>query len=264
MFQHFFGLVRGVGGGSSRANAIQFAQLVKLLSLYSLVKPPRGSNVSGAEMLDSLLKCNDEVAMQSVDERKKLLEEQLDKIIDDGEHMDFIPYVLCGQDYIDSSDDLNSFAVCYIAGYVARKARTYCRDCPECRESLTSQEEGEHTRLIELKSKGYLLYPSPSLENLVQCLEKSVQSVVTNHKMCAAYVFLLTEEVMKTGISSFIGCQNLEHQKNLTKRVVKFFLLTRMHFLCKTECQANERARKLEKLAKLAKPCTSNKRQVIT
>lgn len=251
--QHFFGLVRGCGGASNHPTSVQFAQLVKLLSLYSLVKPPKGSNVSGSEMLDSLLKSTDTLAT-TIDQRKAALEKQLDKILDDGEYTCLIPDLLHDHDFLKAPAELNRFVISYVSGYVARKAMLWCNNCDRCIASLTSDEPGANTRFIELKLRGYLLYPSDKLEKLVTLLETSVQTAVANYEMCGDYVFYLVDEVMKTKLGDLrLGCEDLEHQKTLTKRVMKFFLITRMHFLCRTLSQSvkSDKPQMYNKYAKL-------------
>ncbi|KAF4524585.1 hypothetical protein B566_EDAN008540 [Ephemera danica] len=64
--EHFFGLVRGIGGCSTHPDPIKFAQLVRLLSLYSLVKPPRGSNITGGDMLNSFLTCDNKAETRKI------------------------------------------------------------------------------------------------------------------------------------------------------------------------------------------------------
>ncbi|KAF4527859.1 hypothetical protein B566_EDAN017014, partial [Ephemera danica] len=64
--EHFFGLVRGIGGCSTHPDPIKFAQLVRLLSLYSLVKPPRDSNITGGDMLNSFLTCDNKAETRKI------------------------------------------------------------------------------------------------------------------------------------------------------------------------------------------------------
>lgn len=78
--QAFFGMVRGAGGGSTHPESTQFIQIFRLLSLYSLVKPPKGSNVSGADMLQSLLNVKDLHTLTKLN-RKQKFEEAIDEIM---------------------------------------------------------------------------------------------------------------------------------------------------------------------------------------
>lgn len=115
-------MVRGVGGSCTHPDSVQFVQLVRLLSLCSLVKPPKGSNISGADLLDSLVKVKD-VKSDGQQTRQKLLDDQLDKLLDGVEEMHYIPDVLEDHNYWLNGDQINQYAMNYISGYIARKAQ---------------------------------------------------------------------------------------------------------------------------------------------
>jgi len=59
--------------------------MFRLLSTYSLVKPSLGSNISGGEMLETLLNIED---ISDSKERKEKLENALDVILDKGEYQE--------------------------------------------------------------------------------------------------------------------------------------------------------------------------------
>ncbi|KAJ1522466.1 hypothetical protein ONE63_001656 [Megalurothrips usitatus] len=69
--EHFFGAVRQACGCGSHPDPLQFIQVYRLLSVASLVKPPRGSNVTGAEMLEALLSASD---LLSVKEKERQIQ----------------------------------------------------------------------------------------------------------------------------------------------------------------------------------------------
>jgi hypothetical protein len=58
--EHFFAQLRGEGGANTNPETLQVVQIFKLLSLYSLVKPPKGSNFTGENLLDALVRQKDE------------------------------------------------------------------------------------------------------------------------------------------------------------------------------------------------------------
>ncbi|KAE8745955.1 hypothetical protein FOCC_FOCC007316 [Frankliniella occidentalis] len=57
--ERFFGLVRQSCGRNTHPEPRVFAQLFRLLSIYSLVKPCRGSNITGGEMVTALFSLED-------------------------------------------------------------------------------------------------------------------------------------------------------------------------------------------------------------
>ena len=75
MFQAFFGIVRAACGSHDHPDAILFLQVYHLLSFYSLVKPPKGSNVEGVDLFRTFL--NFDPKKQATDNR-----DDFDEILD--------------------------------------------------------------------------------------------------------------------------------------------------------------------------------------
>lgn len=61
-----------------------FAQLYRLLSMYSLVSPPKGSNVGGVSNVDALLNATDQVG-EDLQHRQDIFNDILDQILELGE-----------------------------------------------------------------------------------------------------------------------------------------------------------------------------------
>lgn len=106
-------------------------------------------------------------------------------------------------------------------------------------------------RLIEIKTKGYLINPSVALFNLLSSLEKGAIEATKCGEINANTLFeimgLIDEE--KNHVT-LIGCE--KHNYEFTKNIIRFYLITRMFFLVK---QANknddierERTKKKEKV----------------
>jgi hypothetical protein len=236
---------------------------VRLLALYSLVKPPRGSNISGGEMLHSLMTHRDNVKYRKSEEKKKSLEDLLDYIIDSNRPLDEIPKLIGDHDYFACDVTLNIYAISYVAGYVARRAKSWCNDCVACENTLSTSIPRLSTRFIELKNTGGLTYPSEQLENAVTKWEQSVQQALKQHSLSADFIFLLAEQVWfdthqppphqkvdhHQSQKYLLGCDDQIHKKKLTKNILKFFLTTRLHFFCREAC-SNDKQRKLSKIAK--------------
>ncbi|KAE9522727.1 hypothetical protein AGLY_016874 [Aphis glycines] len=54
--EHLFGNLRQGCGANQHPDPLQFKQIYRLLSCYSLIKPPKGSNISGGKIhFDALL-----------------------------------------------------------------------------------------------------------------------------------------------------------------------------------------------------------------
>ncbi|KAK3932240.1 Retinol dehydrogenase 11, partial [Frankliniella fusca] len=176
--EHFFGKVRQSNGPSSHPDPLQFIQIYRLLSVGSLIKPPRGSNITGADMLNSLLNVDD-IFQEEVLEKKIKFEEKLDYALDSGEIVDDIDRALGDHTYHQEAK-LDDFALKPFAGYVARKARktSTAKDCDDCFKSLCAPEGQplqEHDSVTHAKSKGHLIIVSDELYKLIRTLE-----IVTN------------------------------------------------------------------------------------
>lgn len=124
--------------------------MYKLVSTYSLVKPPKGSNISGGEIIDMLLKIKD---IKNIDERQQQWNAQIDTILDKGLNTDILPDVakiLEDHDYFQCST--SDYVTAYVAGFVARKGNRFARlqinnkkieICDKCVASLHLSENEE-------------------------------------------------------------------------------------------------------------------------
>ncbi|KAK3926243.1 Transposable element P transposase [Frankliniella fusca] len=81
--EQFFANIRSAMGPNNHPNAKSYAQIHRLQSIYSLVQPPKGSNVSGVENLKSLMSVDDLIA-QAEKDRKASINEVLGEIVEMG------------------------------------------------------------------------------------------------------------------------------------------------------------------------------------
>ncbi len=177
ILQHFFGEIRQGCGAHSHPDPWQFIQIYRLMSFKSLVKPPRGSNVTGADMLQCLL----DQSHPTDDENKQRriqLEKEFDEALDTGE---IINGPFSDHTYYENLT-IDFGALRMFGGYVARKARktSVARNCETCYCSLTAPVEQplhEDDDIIHSRSLGYLLIPSDALMNILQEIETSVLQV---------------------------------------------------------------------------------------
>lgn len=201
--QHFFGRIRQACGANDKPTPKQFIQVYRLLSFASLIKPPRGSNVTGGEMLQSLTSFKD--ALEDPDaERRQKLEEEVDRILDKGDEDALIEkhmFSLDPNDYKETVavDDpashsyhinrkINPYAFQFFGGYVARKARQFsaAKNCEACFKTLIRQSTEapvETQYLIDKKSRGFLMKASAALYNFLVKLENTILSVINRKKI---------------------------------------------------------------------------------
>ena len=58
-------MAREACGSEDHPDALMFIQIFRLLCAYSLVKPPRGGNVTGGELLEPLMKISENTTQES-------------------------------------------------------------------------------------------------------------------------------------------------------------------------------------------------------
>ncbi|KAK3931680.1 Transposable element P transposase [Frankliniella fusca] len=232
--ERFFGLVRQSCGGNTHPEPRVFAQLFRLLSIYSLVKPMRGSNITGGEMVTTLLTLED-LKNKTRQERQKALMEKLDQIVLNGQNLDDIPELIDTVDHDHSyilGESIDEFALSYVSGFVARHSRKYVKDCEECAKSLkkSEKEKTDVDMLITCKTRGWLTYATDDLISLLRTMEEKIIQTSLLSEMEENFLFIVLEKMENVDVKK-IGCE--AHAQELTKSIMKFYLIFRMHFLTK-------------------------------
>lgn len=265
-------MMRHCCGSNDHPDSSLFIQMYRLVSTYSLVKPPKGSNVSGGELVDVLLKIKD---LKNEDERKQKWDEQIDKILDQGRNCSALydaATILEDHDYFKCST--SDYVLAYVSGFVVRKCKRFLKHkigkdavfCQDCFEALIFDEESgvepELFKLINIKTKGYLIKPSMALFNLITILERATLDVIQKNEINSETLFEITTAIEKLGRLPMIGCE--KHKLDLTHRIIRFYLTTRMFFITKqvnkNENIEKERTREKRKLSKLATETPRNEK----
>lgn len=239
-------MMRSACGSNDHPDSNVFIQMFRLISTYSLVKPPKGSNVEGSDMLSSLLNVDEIV---SSEENTRKVRNMLDNILDNKIWFD---------NDIDISGDHNynimqtsRFVLSYISGYIARKASRFTK-CENCLQSLRRSESHEEDELIKLLNKGFLIYPSARLFALTSALECSILDVLSATPVHHETLFEILAKIEEVSIP-LVGCE--EHKENFSTAIIRFFLVSRMHFICKQMNRihkaSKEKTKNFRKLAKL-------------
>ncbi|KAF0742942.1 Uncharacterized protein FWK35_00022370, partial [Aphis craccivora] len=113
----FFGSIRGACGSGTHPDSLLFIQVYRLLSTYSLVRPPKGSNISGETLLEAIISMPD-ILTEKNNERKKEIENKLDNIFDNKDNGFSLE-----SDHNYTALPINPHALTVLAGYVTRKMR---------------------------------------------------------------------------------------------------------------------------------------------
>lgn len=248
--ERFFSLARGVCGSNDHPDSILFGQMFRLISTYSLIKPCAGSNVSGSEIFNALLKFNN---ISHTSNGREEWQTIIDSVIENG-RLDEIT----NSTYLtDINEDVglpgtSRYLMAYMSGYVARKCRKWTT-CVDCIEDLqTTQSDQEHHKMISLMTQGHLIYPSNRLVQLLGMIEETILNIVKKESVNCDMLFQITYALQELSLP-LIGC--CEHKMQLTKSVTSFYIIIRAEFLAKSynkmNYQAKQKTRKARKDAKL-------------
>jgi hypothetical protein len=243
--EHFFGLLRASGGANNNPESVQVAQIFRLMSLYSLIKPPRGSNITGGNMLDALVRDPSELFTYNSPAHYKLTKVQIDLKLDQALEQD-----LSYGTMIRFEDNEEAFA--YVCGAIARRHKSV--DCSCCLSTIVGNGVESFNAFIILRSRGHLTFPSASLIKLLQ----EVESIIVQNlkqKIKRNTLLEILENIKRTKIHNFVGCS--EHKSELTKQLIFSFIITRLSFSCEKEARKrsgeNTDSKRYAKLSKLVK-----------
>ena len=180
-------MMRESCGANDHPDSNLFIQMYRLISTYSLVQPPKGSNVTSSEIFDVLLSIKN---IEDAEERKEQWNAQLDTTLDRDCTDVFAEAASFEKEHDYPYSEPSTYATAYMAGYVARKASIrfakYVKDkrqstCEDCINSLLLPKIEiipESHKFIEIRSKGYLIHPSRKLTYLINIFEKAIMSVL--------------------------------------------------------------------------------------
>lgn len=241
-------MMRSACGSNDHPDSVLYIQMFRLISTYSLVKPPKGSNVSGGEMLETLMTLED--VTEHVSKKSKISwEDSMDRILDQGIHCDDLKEII-----EKTPDNPNDFIITYISGYVGRKA-IHFSTCQNCQNSLkfNNFEEINRNKVLEVRSRGELLASSNGLYELISTLESVIVKTIEINKLNVDTFFDVASTLENVENLPLIGC--IEHCREFTQRILHFYTVTRMHMICKRSNNvidniAKEKTRALRKTSK--------------
>lgn len=191
-------MMRSSCGSNDHPDSVIFMQIFRLISTYSLVKPPKRSNISGGEILSSLFSVHDP-NMSSFNVQE--------------EHN----YTI-----IDNTAVTSDPVLAYISGYVARKFSTFTK-CSFCLDSLKTSETFSRDILIKYKSHGNLLKPSTHLFNLIKLLKTATLKVMETEELSTDTIFKILIKFEEIGSARLVGCSSNQHKTGINISYHQFF-----------------------------------------
>lgn len=241
--ERLFGIVRQMSGCNDHPTPSQFLISVNTLSFQNLSKSPTHGNVSSG-LLRNLVGAHDvnNTPQQRIDELLDIgnLSEAHD-VLNDCDLLDHVSMAVQASD---------SRLIYYMAGYVARRsiASTKCMDC--CQQLLKEKDGSPPATASITKAvdRGGLLYPSEQLNALVTTLENTFTRCFSLKRVNSDSLIELVSFLQLAKLT-LVGCA--EHSTILTNKIIKFYVLTRLHFQVKHQNSLRSERQKRMKLLKL-------------
>lgn len=243
--ERFFSVMRHSCGGNDHPDPKMFAQVYRLASTFSLIRPPKGCNVSGENLLKSLIK-PDEVLISSNQERELWLQ-NIDAILE-GAKPQMEGSSIDDEDH--NYEAVTSDAVqSYIAGYITRKLQKIVK-CSNCKQNIRMNAvDGQRLQRNDVINKmdlyGGLMYASYELFELTKQLEKCVLRAMSKALTNVETVSQISHELKKENLIK-VGC--FDHEKELTVKVIDIYIVMRAHFLAKSENKRYDAAKMKTKM----------------
>lgn len=226
--EKFFGIIRAVGGQNDHPTMPTFLQLYKMLSVYSLLKPPKFGNCEARaseekpyitfEDFKNTFTYKDNTAVAD-------LKKKLDSLINEEswECDDVIEH-----DY--GMAEVVECIIYYVSGFVARHFSKFLT-CLVCKGALMASEVNPISNfpvadLVNCKTRGKLVHPNIHLHKLLSTVEHYLAQNITSPSVFEDTLFDLIENHQFS-----FPCA--EHKEDIVAKMVHYYILLRMRQYCK-------------------------------
>ncbi|KAH8031901.1 hypothetical protein HPB51_021543 [Rhipicephalus microplus] len=227
--KRFFGVVRSFGGDEDHPTIVHFGQIFRLLSLYTPLKMATKGNCTGdadpvlVTMEESLSSKRLEVLHQKK-EREDKLGQLMHSIV-----LEKLPEEDANQhDY--GRPTPHDAALYYLAGYVVKKAEKFS-SCGDCKATLLATNDVPSAAILtEMRSfvPGALQLPSKDLTSLLTDVESAITERTRDNVVFGDLFWCIVKDLTQGHSLAQVGCG--VHSEELSARIIKFYLVTRMHF----------------------------------
>lgn len=174
-FQKFFGIIRQSCGPHDHPTTPTFLHLYKILSVYSVLKPPKYGNCSVTSTdtpqisladLHEIFHNKDSCRTEKITKLKT----KLDELIEEGvwEPCDILPNCSNNEEC-----SIRDSIIYYVCGYVTKKILKW-KKCSKCISFFkTCNANHPAAELVSLKTNGKLIYPNTYLYDFLSTVEHS-------------------------------------------------------------------------------------------
>ncbi|KAL5245800.1 hypothetical protein ACI65C_013168, partial [Semiaphis heraclei] len=240
--EKFFGIIRQVAGPNDHPSTPTFLQLYRMLSVYSLIKPPKSGNCTIFEdnipiitIADLKEIISDPTNTPAIINKIENLKQKINDIVDNGcwEADD----IFLEHNYSDST--VFDCLVYYLAGYISKRlvAKTKCELCKLHLKNLNTSKTGPEADLVNIKSRGFLTHPNNNIFKIFKSFELSFTEFAD-----APNVF---EYFLSQNITFDFPCT--EHRTDVLMDICSYYLIMRMRPYSYQQNQNNKKINKTKK-----------------
>lgn len=244
----FFGIIRQAGGQNEHPSFPTFLQLYRMLSLYSLLKPPQFGNCTTTDKgqtavvtLADMRAIYNSSAMQRPN-KLEVLKQKLDGLIEEGSWE-------C--DNVFELDDYDATIVdCivyYVTGFVSRKlgSETSCTVCKQALEGQKGIANVPEADLVNFKTRGRLTHPNMHLFDLFTYCEEKFAKYASDRD-----VFDKTIDAVLENFQFTFPCSL--HKEDMLAKLLHYYVCLRMRQYCRQlKGQKEKKSQDLRKLSKV-------------
>ncbi|KAH7964173.1 hypothetical protein HPB51_027589 [Rhipicephalus microplus] len=248
--ERFFGIIRQAGGQNEHPTFPTFLQLYRMLSLYSLVKPPKFGNCTLPDKRQAaVVTLSDirEIYKGSAAQRTGKLDElkrKLDGLIDEGswECDDVFDF-----DDPDTDATVVECIVYYVTGFVSRKLRngttcSICKNALQGKQGLASVPEAD---LVNCKTRGWLTHPNMHLFDFFKYTEEQFAKYAGDRD-----AYDKTTDAVLENFHFTFPCGT--HKEEMLAKLLHYYICLRMRQYCRQLKNRHEKkSHDLRKMAKL-------------
>lgn len=241
-------MIRQAAGPNDHPTGPTFLHLYRILSLYSIIKPPKYGNctildkhapkISVSEIKDIFQGDEENVRTNKLND----LQSKIDMLVEDGQwEADDI-----FEDHNYNSTTAIDCIVYYACGYISKKLSksNTCLHCLNALKSSSTYVDVPVAELVNLKTKGGLTHPNIHLFYLLSSVEQSFT------KYCGKkQVFdLVIEDIFERHKFTF-PC--ISHKNHILMSIITNYLIMRMRHFAVQDNRKENLSKKKKKLAKL-------------
>lgn len=246
--QRFFGTVRHTAGSNDHPGTPTFLQIYKILSIFSVIKPPRYGNCT-------LLHAKYETAVTISDikdlyydpDQKEASRNKLKKKLDNAiENSDFQFQHFMDHDY--SRPEILDCVIYYVTGYLSKHILKFIK-CETCKDAFINpgQQNSFITALLtNIKKEGQILHPNTNIFYIIKHLE----NLFTKYCYSTDVYDLVIEDIYTPSL--IFPCK--EHGDKVLAQIIEFYLKFRMRaYVNKINNEKKKMNQKIKKNARFYK-----------